>query len=254
LTANSKPVKQEVNGTVLLPTLVFPDFRFENIGQAVRIAGLITRPEDNVEIFFKNVTKGVVISGDISGPELGRNGSAAATKTSVVVKISETSNATLDSLVVDGGNVDFRLEMTSGSKFSIYDSYFRQLSKSAFEIFGVGQVEIVHSEFLNVTSGAVVVDADVKVVNVVESILENDVVVRIFFMLSHFVDVLFCQITVLSTCCLINLLFWQRAFPLCLLAILATGLFVHTSLCPKRFNEGKISRLIIGKGVGFEFC
>jgi len=240
LTANSKPVKQEVNGTVLLPPLVFPDFRFENIGQAVRIAGLITRPDDNVEIFFKNVTKGVVISGDISGPELGRNGSAAVTKTSVVVKISETSNATLDSLVVDGGNVDFRLEMTSGSKFSIYDSYFRQLSKSAFEIFGVGQVEIVHSEFLNVTSGAVVVDADVKVVNVVESILENDVVVRIFFhaisfrrcsILSdyRFINLLFNQLTILATGIFV-------ASPLCLLAILSTGLFVHTSLCPKRFN------------------
>jgi hypothetical protein len=30
-TADSKPVKQEVNGTVILPPLVFPDLAIENL-------------------------------------------------------------------------------------------------------------------------------------------------------------------------------------------------------------------------------
>ena len=154
-------------------------FRFENIGQEVRISGLTTRPDDNVEIQFKNVSGGVFLSGTVSRPEGGHHEEAdSKSKASVSVKIVGTSNATLEALVVDAANVDFRLEMTSGNKFSISDSFFSQLPKSSVEIFGVGLVEIFHSEFLNVSSGSVVVDADVKTVNVVDSILENDVVVR----------------------------------------------------------------------------
>jgi hypothetical protein len=50
-TAESKPVKQEVNGTVILPPLVFPghDFDFLNVsipqsGQSLKIASNRTKP------------------------------------------------------------------------------------------------------------------------------------------------------------------------------------------------------------------
>ena len=79
--------------------------------------------------------------------------------------------------MVDRNDVDFRIGMTSGATFSISDSYFSHLEKSSIEIFGVEQVEIFHTEFLNVTNGAIVVDADVKVVSVVDSIMEKEVLV-----------------------------------------------------------------------------
>ena len=37
LTADSKPVKQEVNGTVILPPLVFPDHKLDRIEQIIII-------------------------------------------------------------------------------------------------------------------------------------------------------------------------------------------------------------------------
>lgn len=147
--------------------------RFENIGDVVRIKDLVARPDDDVQIAFKNVSKGVFISGEISRPET----KGIETNSGVDIKITDTSNATLEGLMVDRNDVDFRIGMTSGATFSISDSYFSHLEKSSIEIFGVEQVEIFHTEFLNVTNGAIVVDADVKVVSVVDSIMEKEVLV-----------------------------------------------------------------------------
>ena len=91
--------------------------------------------------------------------------------------IVDAANVTLESLVVDGTSVDFRLRMRSGSNLEIWDSFFGNLSSSSIEIFNVARVEIVHSEFHNVTAGAIVLNGGVKEVSVKDSLMENNILV-----------------------------------------------------------------------------
>ncbi len=44
-TADSKPVKQEVNGTVILPPLVFPGLKYEKMSKIIRISKMAIRFE-----------------------------------------------------------------------------------------------------------------------------------------------------------------------------------------------------------------
>ena len=148
--------------------------RFENIGQDVKIEDLITRPELSFEISFKNVTNGISLSGDFSCPEC-RDQVDTST---IEIQIVDSSNVTLNSLTVDGSIVEFRLKMRSGPSLGVFDSFFSELSSSSIEIFNVPRIGIVHSEFHNVTRGAIVVNAGVKVLSVEDSLMDKDILVR----------------------------------------------------------------------------
>ena len=145
----------------------------------MRIRGLNVRANDSIEISFVNVTRGLFISGDFTCPECHR--AHNLTRSTINLQIVDTANVTLDSLTIDGLSVDFRAQIRTGSSLRILDSFFSNLSSSSFEIFNVSRVEIVHSEFHNVSKGAIVVDHGVKVLTVDGSLHDKQILV----ILSH---------------------------------------------------------------------
>lgn len=124
------------------------------------------------------MTNGIFISGEILCLDCDR---VETTRSSLDIQIVDADNVTLESLVVDGTRVDFRLQMRSGTNLDIWDSFFGNLSSSSIEIFNVARVEIVHSEFHNVTAGAIVVNGGVKDLTVEDSLMETDILVNYYY-------------------------------------------------------------------------